>query len=211
MHNLNIFECYPLEFWQKQLFVKSMTDQIPLSNTHTAIKDIYNGLTSIGRNVFVVTQNAEGLERKALENTDAEIYEIHGNLNQMRCCAGCTQDLYPTPEAVDQLDFIPLCYTCGGLARPNILLNDECYDEELYKAETAFRATESADCIIILGSSLEQSLPSTIVKAAAKRGALVVEIGETCLLEYGNTLQVKEKPIEAFPMLAEVLGQVLFR
>jgi len=45
------------------------------------MRDIYNGLSKIGRHVFVVTQNAEGLERKALENPDAEIYEIHGNLN----------------------------------------------------------------------------------------------------------------------------------
>ena len=95
------------------------------------------------------------------------------------CHANCTYEIFPLPDPAD-LDTCLTCPVCGNLARPDIQVNDEEYDEIKYNRVDAYFAAEAADCVIILGSSLYKSLSAGIVKSAARRGALIIEIGSYC-------------------------------
>ena len=164
-------------------------------------------LSTLRRGVFAISENTEGLERKALDQVP--VYEIHGNMNTMRCHGECTSGTFPTRTLTNEMETIPICPVCGNLARPNIQLNDEDYDAGRYQGESAFFAAEEADCLIILGSTLNKSLSAGIVKSAARRGALIIEIGSYCQLEYGNVLKINQNSTEVFPMLVDITEQVL--
>ena len=44
-------------------------------------------------------------------------YEIHGNINYMRCANNCSYKLYPSPEVGCSDDYVPKCPGCKGIAR----------------------------------------------------------------------------------------------
>lgn len=46
----------------------------------------------------------------------ADIFEIHGNINLMRCDNDCTTNFYQTPVGCAD-DFVPKCPNCEGIAR----------------------------------------------------------------------------------------------
>lgn len=81
---------------------------------------------------FVFTSNVDGQFQKAGFDPK-QIYECHGSIHHLQCLAACKQDIWSaddlTPE-IDQQDCqwlaqLPLCPSCGNLARPNILMFDD--------------------------------------------------------------------------------------
>ncbi|MCH7392302.1 SIR2 family NAD-dependent protein deacylase [Acinetobacter dispersus] len=81
---------------------------------------------------FVFTSNVDGQFQMAGFDPK-QIYERHGSIHHLQCLAACKQDIWPaddlTPE-IDQQDCqwlaqLPLCPSCGNLARPNILMFDD--------------------------------------------------------------------------------------
>ena len=95
-----------------------------------------------------------------------EVYEIHGNLDYMRCRNECTTDVYPSNLPLPNLNEVPTCPKCGALCRPHILCFDEAYTEDYHRAMTATRMFESIDVLIVLGTQLQTNLPARLVKDA---------------------------------------------
>ena len=83
---------------------------------------------------FVFTSNVDGQFQKAGFSPE-HIYECHGSIHHLQCTI-CSQPIYRAEglevpidmEAFEALD-IPLCPSCGAIARPNILMfNDWTWD-----------------------------------------------------------------------------------
>jgi NAD-dependent SIR2 family protein deacetylase len=86
---------------------------------------------------FVFTSNVDGQFQKA--GFDAHnILEIHGSIHWLQCLRHCGQPIWAAgtqPIEVDEATIrarsdLPVCPTCHGLARPNVLMfGDDDWDE----------------------------------------------------------------------------------
>lgn len=147
-----------------------------------------------------ITQNVDGLDRLAgVRNT----VELHGRLDRVRCLT-CrrtfsrqwVQDELTAlnPGFLDRLDVDPReievapdgdaeleqtrgfrvrdCPQCAGLLKPDVVFFGETVENHV--VERARDLVEAADALVVLGSSLAVMSGLRFVRAAAKRGALVV-------------------------------------
>jgi NAD-dependent SIR2 family protein deacetylase len=80
-----------------------------------------------GLHSFVVTSNVDGQFQKGGFVED-EIMEVHGSIHHLQCLTPCRMDIWPSREEIP-VDFgtmralhTPRCPSCGGIARPNILM-----------------------------------------------------------------------------------------
>jgi NAD-dependent protein deacetylase/lipoamidase len=48
---------------------------------------------------FLITQNVDGLHLEA-GNSTTRTFEIHGNINYLRCATECTNEIYSMPMTV---------------------------------------------------------------------------------------------------------------
>jgi NAD-dependent SIR2 family protein deacetylase len=77
----------------------------------------------------VFTSNVDGQFQRA-GFAEADITECHGSLHHLQCLAGCTDAIWSADDVTVELDEqtmratspLPDCPSCGGLARPNILM-----------------------------------------------------------------------------------------
>ena len=103
-------------------------------------------LEQAGKLNAVVTQNIDGLHQAA---GSVKVFELHGSVHRNHCMK-CRQPY--------DLDFIlhsegvPKCPVCGGTVKPDVVLYEECLDEDVI--EGAVRAISQADMLIIGGTSL---------------------------------------------------------
>ncbi len=93
------------------------------------LRDFAAGLRHGG---FVFTSNVDGQFAKAGFHPD-HIVECHGSIYYQQCMTPCGPDIRiaPAAPAVDLATMrarapLPRCPTCGGLARPNILMFGDC-------------------------------------------------------------------------------------
>jgi NAD-dependent SIR2 family protein deacetylase len=78
---------------------------------------------------FVFTSNVDGHFRAAGFEPD-RIVECHGSLEWMQCLESCGAPLFPSdavtvhvdPTTFRAMGTLPACPSCGGLARPNVLM-----------------------------------------------------------------------------------------
>jgi NAD-dependent SIR2 family protein deacetylase len=84
------------------------------------------------RGYFVFTSNVDGHFQRA-GFSPRHIEECHGSIHRLQCLGPCTPALWPAAglePVVDEarcalLGPLPACPTCGGIARPNILMFDD--------------------------------------------------------------------------------------
>ena len=166
------FRRMPEEVWRWYLHRRSVCRDAQPNRAHNALAELDNRL---GDRFLLVTQNVDGLHLRAGSTLD-RTYQIHGNVDYMRCAEDCSQALEPLPlEAVDTLE-PPRCSACGEMARPHVLWFDEYYDENLYRFESSLKAAADCAVLITVGTSGETNLPQQMVALAARSGAMVVDI-----------------------------------
>ena len=98
-----------------------------------------------GRLLGVVTQNIDGLHQKA---GSKRVYELHGSVLR-NYCERCGK--FHNAAFVKEHPDVPLC-ECGGIVKPDVVLYEESLDGNTI--EGAIRAIESADLLIVAGTSL---------------------------------------------------------
>src|SRR5262245_28621395 len=77
--------------------------------------------------VTVVTQNVDGLHRRAGSRT---VHELHGNLTRTRC-TGCGR---VEDRGLEPLGELPTCPHCNALLRPDIVWFTEALPEDVWRA-----------------------------------------------------------------------------
>lgn len=155
-------------------------------------------LEGLGRLTGVVTQNVDGLHRKA---GTRELVELHGDLALVVClnCGACEgREPYQArllaanpgfvPEEVPLLPdgdaavdpasartfVVPSCAVCGGVMKPDVIFFGENVPKQRF--ERAWDLLAVADGLLILGSSLEVFSGYRFVRAAREQGKPVAVV-----------------------------------
>jgi NAD-dependent deacetylase len=176
------FRRMPTEVWRWYLWRRSVCRGARPNAGHLALVELERAL---GDRFRLVTQNVDGLHLRA-GNSRARTYQIHGNIDFMRCARTCTIELDPIPDAFDLREKdTPLgdderarlrCPRCGGPSRPHVLWFDEYYDEPLFMAESAMAAARRADLLVVVGTAGATNLPLQIAAMVTRCLRPIVDI-----------------------------------
>ena len=155
-------------------------------------------LERAGRVSQIVTQNVDRLHQHAGSRS---VIDLHGRLDVVRCLAldhRFDRDAFqlrlreanpdwdvsrarmaPDGDAdLDGIDFgafnVPACEICGGMLKPDVVFYGESVPRETTTAANA--AVESADGVLVAGSSLMVWSSFRLVRAAVARGVEVVAV-----------------------------------
>jgi NAD-dependent deacetylase len=172
----------PSEVWAWYLHRRSVCRAAGPNVSHHALAELEKKL---GDRFLLVTQNVDGLHLQA-GNTLERTYQIHGNIDFMRCGRDCSAALHPIPAAVgdvakddpftDAHRALLVCPQCAAPARPHVLWFDEYYDEQHFRFESSLAAAAAASVLIIVGSTAKTNLPVQVAERAAQSGAAIIDI-----------------------------------
>lgn len=137
----------------------------------------------LGERFLLVTQNVDGLHRRAGSPVE-QLYEIHGNIAQVRCLAGCPGLLplepllphFPDEPAPKRLPREFHCGNCNAPLRPHVLWFDEYYDEPLFRLDSTRAAAKTAALLVVIGTTGATNLPLQVGELAARADAPLVVI-----------------------------------
>ncbi len=153
-------------------------------------------LEDLGLQHLLVTQNVDGLHRKA---GSRNVLELHGELAWVSCLS-CPKrmtradlqalllrdnpDLQPSaaarsapdgdaePARADYALRVPACGACGGTLKPDVVFFGETVPPD--RAARAYRALDEADAVLVVGSSLMVFSGYRFVRRAFSLGKPVV-------------------------------------
>ncbi|MGF2943882.1 SIR2 family NAD-dependent protein deacylase [Mycobacterium sp. Lab-001] len=156
--------------------------------------------------VSVITQNVDDLHERA---GSTAVHHLHGSLFEFRC-AHCgiayTGALPEMPEPALEVE-PPVCH-CGGLIRPDIVW----FGEQLPDApwQRAVEATESADVMVVVGTSAVVYPAAGLADLALSRGTAVIEVNpEVTPLSASATISIRDTASHALPQLLQRLPALL--
>ena len=155
-----------------------------------------------GQVFSIITQNVDGLHQKA---GSKKVLELHGRLDQV-LCTGCgdilsrpeldariaqlnpevnrSQDVEFTPDGDAEVEVgknfrVPECGFCGAHYKPDVVFFGE--QVPLSRVEAAEGLLNSAEAVLVAGTSLTVNSGLRLVKRAQKRGIpiVIVNLGDT--------------------------------
>ena len=123
-------------------------------------------LEAMGLLRHVITQNIDGLHRKA---GSRNVTEIHGSLREI-FCVRCGKE-YCAPQVPEGTP--PLC-DCGGVLKPNTVLFGESLPPQAL--ETAWRQAGTCKVMLVIGTSAVVQPAASLPFVAQQNGARIVEV-----------------------------------
>lgn len=146
----------------------TIADALP-NDGHRAIARLQQRARADGRSVTLATQNVDDLHERA---GSPQVAHLHGRLMTTRCidesCAyGVHEDSVP-------YDTPPTCPVCGEPLRPAVVLFGEMLDPDAQW--TAKRAVRDADVLLAVGTSVEVTTASALLRYAVDVGALTISV-----------------------------------
>jgi NAD-dependent SIR2 family protein deacetylase len=173
------------------------------------------------RGCFVFTSNVDGQFQKA-GFAEERIEECHGSLLHLQCVRPCCAATWPVPEefqfAVDPTTMratgeLPRCRSCGGLARPNVLMfGDGAWSPGRTSAqEVRFQAwlrslARGRFVVVEIGAGTNvPTVRSTAEQLAAAGRVPLIRINPT---EFAGPENVIPLPGPAAAVLAELDGRI---
>lgn len=180
---LAAFERMPEEVWSWYLYRRGVCRAAEPNIGHRVLVDLDN---AIGGAFRLVTQNVDGLHLRAGSPVE-RTFQIHGNLDFVRCTAHCPPEIRPFPSDLDvawergrrlgdaERDRLR-CGQCGGWLRPHVLWFDECYDERRYRFDSSLGAADQANLLLVIGTSGSTNLPTQMCARVHRRGGAMVVI-----------------------------------
>lgn len=155
-------------------------------------------LEARGHISILVTQNVDGLHEAA---GSRDVVDLHGRLDQVRCMncdwrgdrhawqealhalnpdwAQIEASVAPDGDAdLDGVDFsrfgVPPCPRCGGIVKPDVVFFGETVPRD--RVDRANAGLESADAVLVVGSSLMVYSGYRFVTAASRSGTPIAAI-----------------------------------
>ena len=193
---------------------------------HYGLLKVHELSISCGKECTFITQNIDNLQtelargseilypegyKEKEEGTEGfgftdKIIEVHGNLKYMRCFRECEGPLLhftpkPTPLLLSNTSF-PTCKICSFIMHPHCLLFDETYVNHLYFRDLIEEAAKIADCMIVVGTTLETNLPLRVVQDYLERGGMVIEFNTVSAIKGGNANLVLGPSEDLLPQFA---------
>ncbi len=167
-------EAARVEYWDFKLETWEIYKQARPNAVHESMV----ALERAGKIAAVVTQNVDGLHRRAGTSPHL-LVELHGT-DLLVECQRCHATSEPAPHfaAFQATRRAPRC-ACGGLLKPATI----SFGQPLRSADLdrAARAAAKADLVVALGSTLAVYPAASVPLAAAERGIpyVIVNRGET--------------------------------
>ncbi len=156
----------PLKVWNwYKMRIEAVRKAQP-NPAHYALARLEEEVLARGGGFLLVTQNVDGLHRRA---GSRNLVELHGDILQGRC-EGCGHR-FPLP---DPLEVPPHCPLCGGRARPDVVWFGELLP--LGAWERAERAFLEADLALVVGTSAEVEPAASLGRLAYTAGAYLIEV-----------------------------------
>jgi len=182
MATRSMFSLQPEEVWSWYLYRRTICRSAKPNPGHLAIVKFESLLQD---RFLLVTQNVDGLHLRA-GNTVDRTFQIHGNIDFVRCINDCHTDLLPLPDALpsktkgspltDEERALLKCSQCGDWLRPHVLWFDECYDEAHFRFRSALEAAHDAKLLLVVGSAGATNLPMQMSEIALRSGACLIDI-----------------------------------
>lgn len=157
--------------------------------------------------VSVITQNVDDLHERA---GSTPVHHLHGSLFEFRC-ARCSVTYAGALPKMDEpaLEVDPPVCHCGDLIRPNIVWFGEPLPDEPWRR--AVEATETADIMVVVGTSAIIHPAARLPELALSRGAVVIEVNpKPTPLTKNATISIHETASQTLPGLLQQLP-VLFK
>lgn len=160
--SVEVFRRDPSKYWQiRGDFIRNYDTYRP-NAAHRALVE----LEQMGIVRRVITQNIDGLHRKA---GSRRVVEIHGSLREINCQQCGKTYLAPNiPEGNP-----PHC-GCGGVLKPNTVLFGEQLPPEAL--EVAIRESSTCRVMLVIGTSAVVYPAAHLPAVAKQHGAIIVEI-----------------------------------
>jgi NAD-dependent deacetylase len=188
-------------YWDFKLETWRQLERAEPNAAHRAVVDLERS----GRLRLLVTQNVDGLHRKA-GTSPGRLVEIHGTDTRVSCLTcGREEDAARCYERFAEDPTPPRC-ACGGWLKPATI----SFGQMLVEADLAlaFAAAQEADLVLALGSTLSVTPAATIPLAAAARGTpyAIVNMGATDHDDRPEvTLRIDGDVTEVFPAAVRAL------
>jgi NAD-dependent deacetylase len=160
--SIEVFRRDPSKYWTlRGDFIRHYDDFHP-NRAHLALAD----LEKMGLLRSVITQNIDGLHKKA---GNKNVIEIHGSLREIHCLQ-CNRE-YIAPDIPEGTP--PYC-PCGGVLKPDTVL----YGEQLPFEALSRAQEESSSCkaMLLIGTSSVTMPAASLPFLAKENNAVVVEI-----------------------------------
>ena len=157
-------------------------------------------LEEVGRIQSVVTQNIDTLHHKA---GSKNVIEMHGTLRTLSCTQ-CFQKAEAERylEAFVERGELPLCSSCNGLMKPDVILFGEQLPQSAWFE--AQRESRKCDLMLVAGSSLEVLPVAGLPMQAIDRGShLVILNNATTYLNVRADVVIQEDVAVTFPVITE--------
>jgi NAD-dependent deacetylase len=160
--SIDVFRRDPSKYWTiRGEFIRNYDVYQPNAG-HTALAE----MEEMGLLRAVITQNIDGLHRKA---GSRNVTEIHGSLREI-FCMGCGKE-FLAPHVPDGTP--PRC-ACGGVLKPNTVLFGEQLPPEAL--ETAYREACTCRTMLVIGTSAVVQPAASLPAVARDHGAKLIEI-----------------------------------
>lgn len=160
--SIDVFRKDPSKYWQvRGDFIRDYELYAP-NTAHRVLAELEN----LGLVRLVITQNIDGLHRKA---GSRRVVEIHGSLREI-ICQRCDRT-YLAPNIPEGNP--PHC-ACGGVLKPNTVLFGEQLPTEALEA--AIRESSRCRVMLVIGTSAVVYPAAHLPVVAKQHGAKIVEI-----------------------------------
>jgi NAD-dependent deacetylase len=160
--SIEMFRKDPSKYWSiRGDFIRNYDAYQPNAG-HTALAE----LEAMGLLRHVITQNIDGLHRKA---GSRNVTEIHGSLREIFCMS-CGKE-FRAPHIPEGMP--PRC-ECGGVLKPNTVLFGESLPPNAL--ETAWHESGACRVMLVIGTSAVVQPAASLPYVAKEHGATVVEV-----------------------------------
>lgn len=126
-----------------------------------------------GRLAWIITQNIDGLHRKA---GNKNIIELHGDYHRSYCLTCGVELAFGRWKDKMNREDVPHCDTCGGVIKPDIVFFKEAV-KSFGKAE---EIVSKCDLLLVIGSSLTV-YPAALLPRLVKGQVIVINKGDVNL------------------------------
>jgi NAD-dependent SIR2 family protein deacetylase len=166
---------------------------------------------------FVFTSNVDGQFQKAGFSA-ARVAECHGSIHFLQCVGTCTESTWSaggfTPDVDEQTarlgSSLPRCPTCGGLARPNILMFTDFdwvgwrYRDAVEQAHTWLRGLQRPVTIEIGAGT---AIPTVRRFGEQANGALIRINPDECTISRKNAVALRGGALDMLQRLDQALRE----
>lgn len=192
--SIEVFRQDPSKYWEiRGEFIRNY-DRYQPNAAHLALAE----LEQAGIVRQVITQNIDGLHRKAGSH---HVTEIHGSLREIICMQCGKEYLAPNVPAGS-----PPCCDCGGVLKPNTVLFGESLPPQAL--ESASREAQACRTMLVIGTSAVVYPAAALPSIARQHGAKIIEVNIERAFPEADIV-ILEKATAAMTRLLEAVRAML--